>query len=79
MTTNLEYVPGDNLVKQFIPVDPAEHPKWMSTWSDSSYSVDNVFTEEELIKNQNNGITLVQFVGYDMVNHDEKIILENLV
>jgi hypothetical protein len=35
-------------------------------------------TEEELIKNQNNGITLVQFVGYDMVNYDEKIILENL-
>lgn len=46
---NLEYVPGDNLVKEFIPVDPIEHPKWMSTWSDSSYAEDNVFTEEELV------------------------------
>ena len=46
---DLEYVPGDNLVKQFIPVDPAEHPRWMSTWSDSSYAVDDVFTEEELL------------------------------
>lgn len=49
MEHNLEFVPGDNLVKQFIPVNESEHPRWMSTWSDSSYSVDNVFTEEELI------------------------------
>lgn len=47
--TNLEYVPGDNLVKEFIPVDPAEHPRWTSTWGDTSYAVDNVFDEEELI------------------------------
>lgn len=45
---NLEYVPGDNLVKEFIPVDPAEHSNWTSTWSDSSYGVDNFFTDEEL-------------------------------
>ena len=38
MEHNLEYVPGDNLVKQFIPVDSAEHSRWMSTWSDSSYA-----------------------------------------
>lgn len=45
---NLEYVPGDNLVKEYIPVDPAEHNRWRSTWSDSSYAVDNFFTDEEL-------------------------------
>jgi hypothetical protein len=46
---DLEYVPGDNLIKEFIPVDKSEHARWMSTWSNSSYSLDNVFTDEELI------------------------------
>jgi len=46
---DLEYVPGDNLVKEFIPVDASEYSRWMSTWSDSSYAVDNVFTDDELI------------------------------
>lgn len=46
---NLEYVPGDNIVKQFIPVDKTEHKKWMSTWSDSSYSVNDVFRDDELV------------------------------
>jgi hypothetical protein len=45
---NLEYVAGDNLVKELIPVDPAEYNRWMSTWSDTSYVVDNVFTDDEL-------------------------------
>lgn len=46
---NLEYVPGDNLIKEFIPVDEKEFPRWMSTWSNSSYSVDNVFNDDELL------------------------------
>jgi len=45
---NLEYVPGDILDKQYIPVDASEHSRWTSTWSPSSYAVDNVFTDEEL-------------------------------
>ena len=47
---DLEYVPGDILPqdKEYIPVDPAEHSRWTSTWSPSSYAVDNVFTDEEL-------------------------------
>jgi hypothetical protein len=35
--------------------------------------------EKELIENQTNGVTSFQFAGYDMVNYDEKIILENIV
>lgn len=47
--TNLEYVPGDNLTKEYIPVATHEHLRWMSTWADTSYAVDNVFTDDELI------------------------------
>ena len=46
---DLEYVPGDPSVKQDIPVDPSEYNRWMSTWSDTSYAVDDVFTDEELV------------------------------
>lgn len=48
---DLEYVPGDIRPedKQYIPVDAAEHSRWTSTWSPSSYAVDNVFTDEELV------------------------------
>lgn len=49
MQNNLEYVPGDNLIKEYIPVDPLEHTAWKKTWSDSSYSINNFFDEEELL------------------------------
>lgn len=45
---DLEYVPGDIKNKEYIPVDPHDHERWKSTWSDTSYGVDNFFTDDEL-------------------------------
>lgn len=46
-TRDLEWVPGDPLKKEFIPVDSSEHSVWNKNWG-SSYAVDNVFDDEEL-------------------------------
>jgi hypothetical protein len=48
MAKDLEWVPGDPIKKEFIPVDQAEHDRWKSTWSDS-FAVDNVFNDDELV------------------------------
>lgn len=47
MAKDLEWVPGDPLKKEYIPVEADEHARWKSTWGDS-YSVDNLFDDEEL-------------------------------
>lgn len=44
---NLEWVPGDPIVKEMLVVDPSDHVSWIKTWGDS-YCVEDVFNEDEL-------------------------------
>ena len=44
---NLEWVPGDPITKEMLVVKSEDHAAWAKTWGDS-YSVENVFNDEEL-------------------------------
>jgi hypothetical protein len=47
MSKDLEWVPGDPIKKEFIPVEIDEQDAWKKTWG-PSYSLNNVFNDDEL-------------------------------